>query len=60
MSATWAFIEVWAHKKLDKLRKKNDLLNDIEKTAMIRGQIKFVKKLLHLPEEVRNEQTKMK
>ena len=59
MSSTWAFIEAWAEEKLDKLRRNNDNSINMDKTSSLRGQIKGLKALLNLPEEVKNEQKKL-
>ena len=51
-SGTWAYIKSWAEEELDKARKKNDISLTIEKTAIIRGEIKILKKLISLPETI--------
>jgi len=66
MSPTWAFIEAWAEEKLDKLRKKNDIVLNTEKmssndrTFRLRGQIKAMKDVINIPEEVKKEQDKLR
>jgi hypothetical protein len=53
-SGTWAFIKEYCEEGLDKLRKKNDTITlSVEKTAVIRGEIKRLKKILSIPEALK-------
>lgn len=50
-SSTWVFIEAWAQKEIEMLRKKNDNLKASEQqTTIYRAEIRFLKKLLALSE----------
>jgi hypothetical protein len=51
-SATWHLLRKWAESQLELARKKNDAvqLSDIE-TAALRGEIRFIKRFLDLPNE---------
>jgi hypothetical protein len=51
-SATWHLLRKWAEAQLELARKKNDAvqLSDIE-TAALRGEIRFIKRFLDLPNE---------
>ena len=51
-SATWKYIDRWAHESIEKLRLKNDAPTNTEtQTAIIRGKIKMIKELMDLPKE---------
>lgn len=52
-SPEWHVIRKWAEEQLRKCRDKNDAVNlsDIE-TALLRGEIRFIKRFLDLPNEV--------
>ena len=48
----WLQLAMWAREQLASARVRNDSAsNSAEDTAVIRGEIKFIKKLLGLPEE---------
>jgi len=51
-SATWHLLRKWAEAQLELARKKNDAvqLSEIE-TAALRGEIRFIKRFLDLPNE---------
>lgn len=51
-SATWHLLRKWAEAQLESARKKNDAvqLSEIE-TAALRGEIRFIKRFLDLPNE---------
>ena len=56
-SPTWLYIERWARTQLQINREKNDSLTREEtQTAALRGEIKFIKKLLDL--DTRQKQKK--
>lgn len=44
-SAVWQKVDKYLSDQLDTLRKANDNPQDAEKTADIRGQIKFIKRM---------------
>lgn len=46
----WLQLAAWAREQLDQARVRNDMPATAEETAMTRGEIKFIKKLLGLPE----------
>lgn len=46
----WQAISAWAEQERQQLRAMNDADLDATATAVIRGQLKFIKKLLGLPE----------
>lgn len=48
-SGAWQQITRWAESELDRARKQNDGELDDLQTASVRGEIKFIKKLLSLP-----------
>lgn len=48
-SETWQAISAWAETERQKLREMNDSPMSPEETAALRGQLKFIKKLLGLP-----------
>ena len=52
-SPTWQWIVIWAKAELDKSRELNDSIirTDIQ-TAVLRGEIKMLKRLLELPEKL--------
>ena len=51
-SATWAFVVGWANAEILSLRSKNDNPSNTEiQTAIIRGRIKAMKKLIDIPNE---------
>jgi hypothetical protein len=53
-SQTWMFIRNWAGEALQRAREKNDNVNcDLSKTSALRGEIKILKELIHLPEPKR-------
>lgn len=51
-SSTWHLLRKWAEAQLQKSREKNDAtgLSDID-TAVVRGEIKMLKRFLDLPNE---------
>lgn len=50
-SSTWVFIDAWAKKEIETLRKKNDNLKASEQqTTIYRAEIRLLKKILALPE----------
>ena len=50
-SKTWLYVEQWAKEYLDKLRKRNDIINTNERsTAANRGRIDLLKNLLKIPD----------
>lgn len=50
-SALWQKIDTYLTDRLSSLRKQNDNPQDTEKTADIRGQIKFIKKMRNETDE---------
>ncbi|MDZ4340932.1 MAG: hypothetical protein U1E51_00660 [Candidatus Binatia bacterium] len=53
-SSTWIFVQSWAEAQLEKVREKNDSANlDLTQTSVLRGQIKTLKDLIHLPKPKR-------
>uniref|UniRef100_A0A6H1ZWK3 Uncharacterized protein n=2 Tax=viral metagenome TaxID=1070528 RepID=A0A6H1ZWK3_9ZZZZ len=48
-SETWVFVRNHCEKRLSELREKNDHVMAGDKTAIIRGQIRFIKEVLGLP-----------
>lgn len=56
-SPTWAFLMQWVEKNLDKLRIKNDIVSLEElQTAALRGEIKMLKRIKNIPEELKKLQ----
>ena len=54
LSPTWVYIKGYIQTEIERLRERNDSLTaDERKTAHIRGEIKALKRLLHLPDEKR-------
>ena len=50
-SPTWGYISAWAQEELAKLRNSNDIISKGEiPTAVVRGEIRCLKKLLALPD----------
>lgn len=50
---TWAHVREWASKEVERLRQRNDSIElDREATCVLRGEIRALKRLLALPEEV--------
>jgi len=48
-SAAWKAVASWAEDELTKARVRNDALLDVDETNAVRGEIRFIKKLLSLP-----------
>lgn len=48
-SETWQSVVAWGEQERQKLREMNDSPLSPEETASLRGQLKFIKKLLGLP-----------
>lgn len=49
-SATWHALRKWAESELEKARRKNDAVELTEcDTAALRGEIRFIKRFLDLP-----------
>lgn len=60
-SDTWIFVSRWAESELERLRIANDSVSlTTEKTAAIRGRIKFAKDLLALPDKERMKRVRPK
>jgi hypothetical protein len=54
---TWREIAQWAGEQLDAARRRNDGVDiSPEQTAALRGEIRFIKRLLALPEQVARDQ----
>lgn len=54
-SSTWHAVATWAQDEIERLRKRNDSLNNApDETAALRGEIRALKRLLTLtqPEQV--------
>lgn len=49
-SPTWEQVVRWAQSELERARKINDGELDPTRTASVRGEIRFIKRLLDLPE----------
>lgn len=50
-NGTWSQIAAWANEQLQAARARNDAPDlTPEKTALLRGEIQFIKRLLGLPE----------
>ena len=61
LSATWKALENWARLELQAARERNDhARNDAIKTALIRGEIARLKKILALPNEPGNRLRKQR
>jgi hypothetical protein len=56
-SAAWNEVARWAEENLTAARRRNDSTElDSEQTAAVRGEIRFLKKLLALPQTVARDQ----
>lgn len=52
-SPTWLYIKKWAEEEIEFARRRNDSITNTEiKTAVIRGEIKELKKLISLPNTI--------
>ena len=59
-SESWRYVKSWAEGELENLRKQNDSASlDDMKTAVIRGEIKILKKLIVLPETLLSRETRL-
>ena len=59
LSGTWLFIKNWAEEELAIKRKLNDKPLDAEKTAMLRGEIKVLKKVANLPDVLASRDSRL-
>jgi hypothetical protein len=58
-SSAWAFVRNYLIDELAKAREANDSSNKTDiQTAELRGQIKFIKKMLSLPEKAAKKENK--
>ena len=57
-SLTWTAIAAWANEQIESLRKQNDAPQTPDETAALRGQIRALKRLLALPEELAQKSIK--
>lgn len=49
----WAHVQKWANEEIGRLRQRNDSMElDRDQTCALRGEIRALKRLLALPEEV--------
>ena len=51
-SPTWHQIKRWTQEELEKARLKNDAVLDQIQTAALRGEIRLLKRILDLPNQV--------